>query len=124
MGIEDFAEVQEALWAARSKWDNIGTRLKLDVHELEKIEAEGGMGLDMKFNLMIMTKLKKIEPCTWRDLYDALIHPTVAMFGVANKLSAKLTTGRLTTSKAQKLIISMYEQLKYHVQELEMQRYP
>ena len=101
LGIDDFAEVQEALWEARSKWDNIGTRLKLTVHELESIEAEGGMSLDKKFKLMIQTRLKKIEPCTWRDLYDALNHPTVAMSDVANKLPAKLTTGRLTTSDAQ-----------------------
>ncbi|CAI8042313.1 Ankyrin repeat domain-containing protein 50 [Geodia barretti] len=84
--IHDFARVQEALWAARSKWDNIGTRLKLDVRELECIETEGGMSLDKKFNLMIQTRLKKIEPCTWRDLYDALNHPTVAMSDVACKL--------------------------------------
>ena len=101
LGIEDFAEVQEALWAARSKWHNIGTRLKLEVHELDCIDAETGFGLDDKFNLVIKTRLKKIEPCTWRDLYDALNHPTVAMSDVANKLSAKLTTGRLTTSDAQ-----------------------
>ncbi|CAI8011275.1 hypothetical protein GBAR_LOCUS7303 [Geodia barretti] len=44
------------------------------------------MSLDRKFNLMIQTRLKKIEPCTWRDLYDALNHPTVAMSDVACKL--------------------------------------
>ena len=44
------------------------------------------MSLDKKFNLMIQTRLKKIEPCTWRDLYDALNHPTVAMSDVARKL--------------------------------------
>ncbi|CAI8054938.1 hypothetical protein GBAR_LOCUS29976, partial [Geodia barretti] len=107
LGIEDFTEVQEALWAARSKWHNIGTRLKLDVHELENIEAEGGMGLDMKFNLMIKTKLKKIEPCTWRDLYDALNHPTVAMSDVANKLSAKLTTAEVPNTRAGDAALSM-----------------
>ena len=96
LGIEDFAEVQEALWAARSKWHNIGTRLKLDVHELENIDAETGFGLDDKFNHMIKTRFNKIESCTWRDLYNALNHPTVAMSDVANKLSAKLTTGRLS----------------------------
>ena len=96
LGIEDFAEVLEALWAARSKWHNIGTQLKLDVHELESIDAEPGFGLHNKFNLMIKTRLKKIEPCTWRDLYDALNHPTVAMSDVA----AKLTTGRSTNSDA------------------------
>ena len=105
LGIENFAEVQEALWEARSKWHNIGIRLKLDANELETIEVEGGMSLDKKFNLMLKTRLKKIEPCTWRNLYDALNNPTVAMSDVASKLSAKLTTGRLTTSDAQQLMI-------------------
>ncbi|CAI8023410.1 hypothetical protein GBAR_LOCUS13685 [Geodia barretti] len=105
--IEDFAEVQAALWAARSKWHNIGTRLKLDVHELENIDAEPRFGLDDKFNLMIKTRLKKIEPCTWRDLYDALNHPTVAMSDVANKLSAKLTTAEVPNTRAGDAALSM-----------------
>ena len=40
---------------------------------------------------MIKTRFNKIEPCTWRDLYDALNDPTDAMSDVANRLSAKLT---------------------------------
>ena len=95
MGIDDFAQVQEALWEARHKWENIGTRLKLNVHEVENIDAEGGMSVDKKFNLMIKTRLKKLEPCTWRDLCDALNHPIVGMPDVASKLSSKLP-GRLT----------------------------
>ena len=92
---DNFAEVQEALWEARSKWYNIGTRLKLGVFELDCINAEPGCGLGEKFNLMIKTRLKKMEPCTWRDLYEALIHPTVDMPSVALKLTWKLTTGML-----------------------------
>ncbi|CAI8045084.1 hypothetical protein GBAR_LOCUS24948, partial [Geodia barretti] len=90
LGIDDFAEVQEALWEARSKWHNTGTRLKLGVFDLDCINSEPGFGLDDKFNLMIKTRLKRMEPCTWRDLYDALNHPTVDMPSVANKLTAKL----------------------------------
>ena len=93
MGIDDFAEVQEALWEARSKWHNIGTRLKLGVFDLDCINSEPGFGLDDKFNLMIKTRLKRMEPCTWRDLYDALNHPTVDMPSVANKLAVKLPIG-------------------------------
>ena len=52
------------------------------------------MSLDKKFNLMIQTRLKKIEPCTWRDLYDALNHPTVAMSDVARKLVPYLPPGK------------------------------
>ncbi|CAI8025212.1 hypothetical protein GBAR_LOCUS14585, partial [Geodia barretti] len=90
LGIDDFAQVQEALWEARSKWHNIGTRLKLGVFDLDCINSEPGFGLDDKFNLMIKTRLKRMEPCTWRDLYDALKHPTVDMPSVANKLAVKL----------------------------------
>ena len=93
LGIDDFAEVQEALWEARSKWHNIGTRLKLGVFDLDCINSEPGFGLDDKFNLMIKTRLKRMEPCTWRDLYDALKHPTVDMPSVANKLAVKLPIG-------------------------------
>ena len=51
------------------------------------------MSVDKKFNLMIKTRLKKLEPCTWRDLHDALKHLTVGMPDVASKLSAKLPPG-------------------------------
>ena len=90
MDIDDFANVQEALWDARSKWHNIGIRLNLTVSELD---AESRFGLEEKFNLMIKTRLKKSEPCTWRELYDALNHPTVDMSKVAEKLRAKIPNG-------------------------------
>ena len=108
MGIKDFAEVQEALWEARSKWHNIGIQLKLEVHELECIKAEQGFGLDDKFIEMIKIRLRKVEPCTWRDFCDALNHPTVGMPNVADKLKGKLTTGKLWTvnSKRMKLALS------------------
>ena len=109
MGIDDFAQVQEALWKARSKWENIGTRLKLDVHELENIDAEGGMSVDKKFNLMIKARLKKLEPCTWRDLYDALNHPTVDMPDVASKLPP----GRLTFTGPQSCLCKQFIQLPH-----------
>ena len=93
MSIHDFAKVQEALWDARSKWHNIGTRLNLRVFELDCINAESGFGLEEKFNLMIKTRLKKSEPCTWRELYDALNHLTVDMASVADNFKAKLPSG-------------------------------
>ena len=95
MGIDDFPKVQEALWEARHKWKNIGIRLNLALSDLDCINAEPGIGIDEKFDRMLSTRLKKLEPCTWRDLYDALNHPTVAMSDVASKISAKLP-GRLT----------------------------
>ena len=93
LSIRDFAKVQEALWDARSKWHNIGIRLNLGVLEIKNINAEPGFGLEEKFNLMIETRLKKSEPCTWRELYDALNHPTVDMASVADNFKAKLPSG-------------------------------
>ena len=90
MDTDDFAKVQEALWEARAKWHNIGIRLDLGVFDLDCINAEQGFGLEEKFNLMIKTRLKKSEPCTWRELYDALNHLTVDMPSVADKLKPKL----------------------------------
>jgi hypothetical protein len=84
--IRNFARIQEALWEARSKWKNIGVRLNLAVSDLECINAEPGVSLDEKFDRMLSARLKMIEPCTWKDLYDALNHPTVAMSDVACKL--------------------------------------
>ena len=89
LSTHDFAKVQEALWQARAKWYHIGIRLNLGVFELDCIDAEPGFGLEEKFNLMIKTRLKKSEPCTWRELYDALNHPTVDMASVADRLQAK-----------------------------------
>ena len=87
LSIDDFAQVQEALWEARYKWKNIGIRLKLAVSVLDCIDAEPGIGIDEKFDRMLKTRLKQLEPCTWRDLYDALNHSTVGMSDVANKLT-------------------------------------
>ncbi|CAI8029612.1 hypothetical protein GBAR_LOCUS16802, partial [Geodia barretti] len=122
VGIEDFAEVQAALWAARSKWHNIGIRLKLDVRELENIDAETRFGLDDKFNLMIKTRFNKIEPCTWRDLYDALNHPTVAMSDVANRLSAKLTAYTASEAEDQGRRLEQQLRLKEEEKEAEIAR--
>ena len=86
MRIDDFAEVQEALWEARLKWYNIGVRLELVVSDLDCIDAEVGIGLEDKFNRMIQKRLRQRKACTWRELYDVLRHPTVGMPGVAAEL--------------------------------------
>ena len=121
--IDDFAEVQEALWEARSKWRNIGVRLKMGVSDLDCINAELGASIDNKFGQMISTRLKKVEPCTWRDLYNALNHPTVAMSDVANKLFAKLPTGGYIAYNSVVFVVMssfcvvycVCEQLQHHV---------
>lgn len=86
MDIDDFAEVQEAVWEARSKWYNIGIRLKLKVPDLDCIDAEPGINVEEKFNRMVKSWLKMTESCTWPALCEALKHPTVAMPNVAEEV--------------------------------------
>ena len=87
LSIDDFGEVQVALWRARSKWYNIGIRLKMDLTDLDVIDMDGGAKVDGKFSLMLQSWLKTTQPRTWKVLYEALMHPTVDMSIVAETLS-------------------------------------
>ena len=93
MDINNFGEVQEAIWKARPKWYNIGICLKLEVSDLDSIDAESGIDLEEKFRRMIKSWLRNSELCTWTVLCEALRHPTVAMPNVADKVKrTKLET--------------------------------
>ena len=83
------------MWDSRYKWYNIGLQLHLTIHELKNIEAEDS-SLEKRFNLMIETRLKQ-KPCTWRNLYEALMHKTVNMPNVADELARSLPPGKLGT---------------------------
>ena len=86
LDIDDFRDVQEAIWEARPKWYNIGVRLKLEVSDLDAIDAESGIDLEEKFNRMIKSWLKRSASSTWTDMCESLKHPTVAMSNVADKV--------------------------------------
>lgn len=75
--VENFADVQFALWEARSHWFNIGVRLGLKVTDLMAIDHEQGLNLEGKFARMILSWLQCGEKCTWRKLRKALKHCTV-----------------------------------------------
>ena len=75
--VDDFADVQSALWGARSKWYNIGVRLQIKVAVLEAIDCEAGLDLEGKFVRMIISWLECGQRCTWRALRKALKHHTV-----------------------------------------------
>ena len=75
--VDDFADVQSALWEARQKWFNIGVRLRLKVTTLKTIDCESGQNLEDKLREMILSWLKDGKMCTWRALRKALKHQTV-----------------------------------------------
>ena len=93
LDIDNFGEVQDAIWDARSKWYNIGICLKLKVSDLDTIDAELGIDLEEKFRRMIKSWLRNSQFCTWRDLCEAMTHRTVAMTNVADEVKkTKLET--------------------------------
>ena len=97
MSTDDFAEVQAALWRARSQWYNIGVRLKMDTTDLDVIDKEAGYEIKDMFNRMILSWLKTTGPCTWKVLYKALRHPTVNMPDVAQEIKANWMKKELQT---------------------------
>jgi hypothetical protein len=86
--MHDLADIQEALWPARTAWRNIGIRLKLPIDDLDAIDEEGGKPGD-KFTRMLTSRLRRYEPLTWKDLKDMLNHPTVDMGDVAKTLKTQ-----------------------------------
>jgi len=84
--VDDFADVQSALWGARHKWFNIGIRLRLKVTDLEAIDDELGLDLEGKFVRMILSWLESGEKCTWRALREALTHHIVNLPVLAREI--------------------------------------
>ena len=84
MTIDNFAEVQEAMWSARKKWYNIGVRFKVGVLDLDVIDKESD--IETKFNEVIKTWLNRGVNCTWQTICDVLKHSTVDMEGLANNI--------------------------------------
>ena len=72
--VDNFADVQSALWEARHKWFSIGVRLQLKVADLEAIDRELGLDLEGKFMRMVLSWLESGQTCTWRALKEALDH--------------------------------------------------
>ena len=89
LNVDDLGEVQEALWEAQLEWYNIGLRLNMKSHELDRIGTEAGDDTGKKLTQMIKSRLKMTEPCTWRVIYEALKNPTVNMPHVAQELLQK-----------------------------------
>ena len=83
--VDDFADVQSALWRAKHKWFNIGVRLGLRVDTLQAIDREKEH-LEDKLTEMILRWLNLGQQCTWKALREALEHHTVDLPELARKI--------------------------------------
>ena len=84
--VDDFADVQSALWEARSQWFYIGVRLRLKITDLKTIARDPGLHLEDRFVRMILSWLERGQRCTWRALCRALKHHTVNLRELALRI--------------------------------------
>ena len=93
--LDDYPGLSEALWDARHKWFSIGARFGIGVPDLEAIDQEGDV--EMKFRKMVIMWLKAGNRCNWKNVCEALIHPTVGMKHMAKRLKSSFNDESETT---------------------------
>ena len=76
----------DALWAARTKWYNIGVRFRIRITDLDTIDMETA-DVEVKLRKMLSMWLKSGGDCTWKAVVEALSHHTVDMLKVAKERS-------------------------------------
>lgn len=87
--LEDLGDVFEEVFEARSKWYNIGLRLKVPVGSLETIKGENDDAADC-LREMLKISLKSIShKLTWVSLVEALKSQTVGELPLADRVKTK-----------------------------------
>ena len=84
--VKDLCDIQECVWSARTKWYNIGLKLKIDPETLNVIEGNN-KDIDNCFRAMLTTWLKTVDPKpTLAALAKALRSPMVGHEHLAEQL--------------------------------------
>ena len=87
LGINNFSDVLEAVWEARSKWYNIGLKLGTSPGTLDAIKASSKENVDDCITAMIKDWLKNGNPRpTWAAIAKALKSPMVGYGHLAEQL--------------------------------------
>lgn len=77
---KDLNLIQNILWCARVKWNNIGLALKIDPSTLEVIKRDNHCNTDECFKEMLLKWLRRADPVPcWKALAVALNYPSVGI---------------------------------------------
>ena len=88
LNISDLHKVQDAIWAARAKWYDIGLRLGISADTLDAIDNAHQHKPEECFTHTIKEWLRNDDPRpTWEALADALRSPVVGHAHLAENLS-------------------------------------
>ena len=87
--VKDLCDTQECVWGARTKWCNIGLKLKIDPETLNVIEGNN-KDIGNCFRVMLTTWLKTVDPKpTLAALAEALRSPMVGHEHLAKQLQTR-----------------------------------
>ena len=85
--ISDLAKVQSKIWAARTKWYNLGLLLGVRVDTLDAIQYNHSTDCDQCFTDMIKEWLRASHlQRTWEALAEALESPQVGQSNLAKRI--------------------------------------
>lgn len=88
--IGDLRDVLNEVWAARSKWVDVGIQLSLVKTDLDAIKETHGDNVGNCFTEMLTLWLKQVDPPpTWSSLVSALNRPAVGYQGLAEEIATK-----------------------------------
>ena len=94
LATKDLGDVQSAVFAARTKWYDIGLKLNVPVDTLDSISTDGQFhnhGEKLRETLKLW--LKTAKP-TWQDIVDALKSRVVGEPRLASDIEAEYCTAR------------------------------
>ena len=87
---EDLFTLYERLFPARTKWCNIGLKLKVTMDTIEAIASKHNDPDDC-LREVLSKRLQTVGPLSWREVCACLRSPTVDRYDVADMIEGKGT---------------------------------
>ena len=88
LGEDDLGALYEALYPARNSYKSIGLLIGVKIGEIEIIESNKTDPGD-RLLAILSVRVKKAEPLTWNDIYNALISKCIDESKLAKEIWAK-----------------------------------
>ena len=84
---DNLKDVQDLVWDARTKWNNLGLELGIKISDLEVIEQKNKSDVDTCFKMMLLMWLRIVDPLpSWEGLISALGKNSVGRKDMAEKI--------------------------------------
>ena len=110
LSLKDLNRVRREVWAARSKWFNIGLELDLEVSDLNTINRKHNRDADNCLRDCLKLWLRgSHQPPTWSAMVKVLRSPAVGFAEIADEIEEKYIIKRGNTEGKESVISSLQE---------------